>query len=242
MFPTHMPFAYDTIGVTNFSDIESSTLFYGTTNEELGQILPYLNDNDGDFQCEGDLQECGPAMYYSSNTSDKISEHEFVIKVIKKERSTSINLGFMIVEGSDEVTVNGSRMIRGADYEIDSFTNEIRFIGDAKNIVTDPNVEIVIAYEDHNLFNFDNRFLAGSSMRLDFTENIFLGGTALYYDQSIVDKKVEVGREPMRNFIWDLNGTYQRDLNFVTQMVDRLPLIKTSNPFSFFKVPTAKND
>ena len=230
MFPTHMPFAYDTIGVTNFSDIESSTLFYGTTNEELGQILPYLNDNDGDFQCEGDLQECGPAMYYSSNTSDKISEHEFVIKVIKKERSTSINLGFMIVEGSDEVTVNGSRMIRGADYEIDSFTNEIRFIGDAKNIVTDPNVEIVIAYEDHNLFNFDNRFLAGSSMRLDFTENIFLGGTALYYDQSIVDKKVEVGREPMRNFIWDLNGTYQRDLNFVTQMVDRLPLIKTSNP------------
>ena len=66
---------------------------------------------------------------------------------------------------------------------------------------------------------------------MGFHRYIFLGGTALYYDQSIIDKKVEVGREPMRNFIWDLNGTYQRDLNFVTQMVDRLPFIKTSNPF-----------
>ena len=230
MFPTHMPFAFDTIGTTNLSDPESTVLYYGTTNEELGEILPVLNDNDADFQCGAEYEQCGPAMYYSSNTSEKISEHEFIIKVIKKERSTSINLGFMIVEGSDEVTVNGQRMTRGSDYEIDSFSNEIRFIGDAKNIVMDPNVEIVIAYEDHNLFNFDNRILAGSSMRLDFTDNIFLGGTALYYDQSIVDKKVEVGREPMRNFIWDLNGTYKRDLNFVTQLVDRLPLIKTSNP------------
>jgi len=242
MFPTHLPFAYhegskfyiDSDGY-HFYPLDENleipdTLTFGSSNNELQEILPELNDFDGDYKCSEEIEECGPAMYFSSNMSDIISEHEFIIKVVKKEQSSSINLGFMIVEGSDEVSVNGKKMTRGSDYEIDSFSNEIRFIGDAKTIVMDPNVEIVISYEDHNLFNFDNRFIAGSSMRWDFTDNIFLGGTALYYDQSIIDKKVEVGREPMRNFIWDLNGTYQRDLNFVTQMVDRLPLIKTSNP------------
>jgi cell surface protein SprA len=45
----------------------------------------------------------------------------------------------------------------------------------------------------------------------------FIGATALYYNQSIMNEKIEVGYEPMRNFIWDLNGRYQLEFDGLTR-------------------------
>ena len=49
-------------------------------------------------------------MYYSTNNQTVIGEHEFVIKVKHSQslRSSSISLGFMIVEGSEVVRLNGA--------------------------------------------------------------------------------------------------------------------------------------
>ena len=63
--------------------------------------------------------------------------------------------------------------------------------------------------------------------------NSFIGATALYFNQSIINEKVEVGYEPTRNFIWDLNGRYEWEMDGVTRLLDRLPLIEAEKVSSF---------
>ena len=44
---------------------------------------------------------------------------------------------------------------------------------------------------------------------------------------------MNVGSEPMRNFIWNIAGRYKQDMNLFTKGVNMLPLIETSKPSSF---------
>ena len=70
-------------------------------------------------------------------------------------------------------------------------------------------------------------------MEMDLGENNFIGFTALYYNQTIMDDKVDIGYEPLRNFIWDINGKYSNEINLLTKAVDALPLIETTSPSKF---------
>ena len=68
---------------------------------------------------------------------------------------------------------------------------------------------------------------------MDLGEKSFIGATALYYNQTIMNEKIEVGYEPMRNFIWDLNGRYQLEFDGLTRALDRLPIIETEKVSAF---------
>ncbi len=225
ILPFHMPFAYtDTFYQTNHFD---SLIYWGNTNPELADIIDEpLNDWDGDFADEGDE---GPAMYYSTsgNNQDATDEHEFIFKVRHSQRSSTMSLGFMVVEGSEEVILNGRTLTRNIDYTIDYFSGTINFITDE---ALDPTANISVTYEENELVSFDKKLMAGTRMELDLGDNNFIGMTALYYNQTIIDDKVDIGYEPLKNFIWDINGKYSRQVDFMTKAVDILPFIETTKP------------
>ena len=54
-----------------------------------------------------------------------------------------------------------------------------------------------------------------------------LGGTILNLTEKPYTKKVNSGDEPISNTIWGLDGTYRRESNLLTKIVDYLPLIET---------------
>mgnify|MGYP003315835539 CR=1 FL=1 len=62
--------------------------------------------------------------------------------------------------------------------------------------------------------------------------NDYLSGGAYYYNQSIVDSKVEIGYEPMRNFLWNIGGKYDRDLDFLTKLTDMIPFVEADKKSS----------
>ncbi len=227
-FPTYLPFAYDSNPRTYLDGMPygNGNLYWGNPNSELSDILETpLNDTDGDFS---DVEDSGPAMYYSTNTQDISAEHEFILKVkSSSQRPSSLELGFLYKEGSAEVKLNGQTLIEGQDYTIDGFTGTLNFLNpDA----LDPTNDISVTYEENEIVSFDQKIMAGTRMQLDFSDDAFLGFTALYYNQSITDEKVDIGYEPIRNFIWDINGKYQRNFDFITRAVDWLPFIETTKP------------
>lgn len=183
----------------------------GSTNEELESLLG-----------EG-------KMYTSSVYTDYTGDSRFTIEADYSNLSSTINLGFMIVEGSEEVLLNGIPLVKNQDYTIDYFSGTINLI---KSDI-DPNADIDIKYEKNELVSFDKKVIVGSRAQMDIGENAFIGVTALYYNQSVIDEKIEVGYEPMRNFIWDINGRFSKDLDRLTYYLDRLPLIKTGALSSF---------
>ena len=208
-FPFLHPFEMDTI-----EEAGGEYFGEGNINNALQPILPD-----------------SASMYRSSNSQQIRNESQFDIIAEYTNKSATINLGgFMLVEGSEEVRLNGSLLQKGKDYVIDYFTGTLTFLTDAYD---EPGAEIEVYYEKHELVSFDKKTILGSRAQIDIGKNSFIGGTALYYNQSVINEKIEVGYEPTRNFIWDLNGKYNADVNFITQALDWLPLIETNKPSTF---------
>ncbi len=170
------------------------------------------------------------AMYTTTNTTDINNSSVFTIEADYTNQSSTINLGFMLVDGSEELRANGDLLQRGTDYQIDYFTGTINLISEKAK---DPNAKLEILYEKHELVSFDKKVILGTRAQMDFGKNSFLGATALYFNQSVVNQKIDVGYEPTRNFIWDVNGRYAHDLNGLTRFLDRLPIVETEKPSSF---------
>lgn len=170
-------------------------------------------------------------MYRSLDYQSIRNESRFDINVVYQNKSATINLGgFMLVEGSEEVYLNDFQLERGTDYTIDYFTGTLTILNESIN---DPTAELKILYDKHELVSFDKKTIIGTRAQIDLGPNSFIGGTALYYNQSVINEKIEVGYEPMRNFIWDINGRWETDLDILTRAVDKLPLIETNKPSSF---------
>jgi len=163
-------------------------------------------------------------MYTTTNTNDIQNDSEFSIETEYSNQTSNISLGFMVVEGSEEVKLNGVTLQRGIDYQIDYFGGSLTFLNEE---ALAPNANLEVLYEKHELVSFDKKTIIGTRAQMDLGQNSFLGATALYYNQSVLNEKIEVGYEPTRNFIWDLNGKYQTELEGVTRFLDRLPMLET---------------
>ena len=198
--------------------------------EDLEAYLVRLNDSDNNFS---DTDDDGPAMYYDLiNSGDIISENQFQIQMSgsNTQRSNKYNLGFMIVPNSEEVRLNGTKLIKDVDYTIIPEMGQLTI---THPLALDPTSIIEISYEENELISFDQKFLAGIHMKLNFLDNDYISGGAYYYNQTMVDDKVEIGYEPMRNFLWNINGKFDRDINFLTTLTDKIPFIEASQKSSF---------
>ena len=176
--------------------------------------------------------QLGTGVLYNSSVSSEVNaDHRWMIEAAYTNQSSTINLGFMLVENSEEVIQNGITLKRGMDYNIDYFTGTIVLLGEAAN---DPNAKLKINYDKHELVSFDKKTIFGTRAQMDLgKKNSFIGATALYFNQSIINEKVEVGYEPTRNFIWDLNGRYEWEMEGMTRILDKLPLIEADKLSSF---------
>ncbi len=186
----------------------------------LPSLLPFVsseqieggNENQSLFEF---LQQ--GKMYTSSNRTEYTGDSRFLIIAEYTNPKSSISLGFTLVEGSEEIFSNGVKLERGKDYQIDYFTGMIML-----NTSISPDTDLEITYDKHDLVTFDRKIMVGSRAQVDFDDNSFIGLTALYYDQDIVNKKVEVGYEPIQNFIWDINGRYEKELDNLSARISKL--------------------
>lgn len=207
----------------NIVSLSDGVLFFPTHHPFAADTLPDGNQATG---LQGSLGT--GKMYFSTQRTQITNDSRFTIEVDYANQSATINLGFMIVEGSEQVYKGGVSLKRGIDYQVDYFSGTIVLADDV-----DPNADIKVIYDKHQLVTFDKKTILGVRSQMDFGENSFIGGTALYYNQSVVNEKVEVGYEPMRNFIWGLNGRFQQDMPMVTRALDKMPAIETDKPSSF---------
>ncbi len=186
----------------------------------------YNNELDQDTTLSSSL------LYHGDRASitDIQNESKFIIEVTYKNRSDFIQLNdMMIIEGSEEITINGQKLSKGIDYEIDYFAGSVQLISTkAKN----PNGELKITYDSQQLFQLDKKTIAGMRAEYKFGNNSFLGGTFMYYNKSSLDDQVRIGEEPFKNYIWDFNGQVSYDLDWMTWAINALPLIRTDSKSS----------
>lgn len=169
-------------------------------------------------------------MYTSTIQSEIANDSKFYIQVKSKNRSANYDLGFNVIEGSEEVTLNGQRLMKDTDYIIDYFSGKLTIL---REEATNPSANVQVNYQRNEMFQLEKKTLLGMRGEYKFWENSFIGGTFLYLNQSTLDQKVRVGKGPMRNLIWDVNTSLKFEPNFLTKAIDAFPIIETKQPSRF---------
>lgn len=202
-------------------------------------IFPILNPFNPDRN--GPWKDAMPDKYRvnvynlsNSNTPAFLDSSKFDMIVTSKSTKSTFDLGFYVLEGSEEVTLGGRKLTRDKDYMIDYFSGQLTLLSpEAKRASSN----ISIKYERANLFQLDKKTIFGGRLEYRFWDDGFIGLTALYLNKSTLDQRVRVGQEPFENFVWDINAAFKFKPRFLTKMVDALPFIET-NAESQFNVET----
>ena len=191
---------------------------------------PLNNGGNPNLATADNLQYSSKSFYDFpiSSPSEYKKDNKFKMHISYANQSSSFNLGFNVIEGSEEVTLNNIPLERGAskDYTIDYFSGQLIILNES---ALAPGADLDVKYELNEFFQLDKKVILGTRAELKFGDNktSFIGLSAIYFSKSSIDEKVRVGKEPMENFIWDLNTKISQDLPWLTRGLDWLPLIKT---------------
>jgi cell surface protein SprA len=170
--------------------------------------------------------KAAPRIYDSVTLSDVNQDADnFVIEVKSRNRSAEFNLGFNIIQGSEVITLNGEVLQNGRDYTIDYFTGALNILDER---ASDPAAQLDVSYERNQLFQLEKKTILGMRAEYNLGQNSFLGGTLLYLNESTLDRKVRVGRGPIRNLVWDINTQLSFNPNFIARAFDALPMVRAN--------------
>ncbi|MCB1060000.1 MAG: cell surface protein SprA [Calditrichaeota bacterium] len=139
--------------------------------------------------------------------------------------TAQFDLGPLVLEGSEEVTLNGQRLNRGADYTIDYLSGQLKILNEAAKA---PNADLEITYESGQVFQLDRKTLLGARAEYELWQDSYIGGMMLHLNEKSLDQRVRIGNEPIRNTLYDLNSQLKFKPNFLTGVADRLPLVRTN--------------
>ncbi len=177
-----------------------------------------------------------PEIYNTTNNTTRAQKGQYYLRIRSKSRDTKFNLGFGLIENSEEVLLNNRRLTRGRDYNIKYEFGTIELVGEASDLAADPSANLVINYGSKSQFGFGGgqKSLLGIRAEHPFKDNVsMLGMSLLYGSESASHQRVRVGEEPARTLIWDLNGRFRFKPQALTDLANRLPFISTQAPSAF---------
>ena len=133
--------------------------------------------------------------------------------------------GINIAENSVVVTAGNTPLTEGLDYTVDYNLGRVRIINEG---ILNSGKTINISYEKADLFNFQSRWLYGTRLDYRFSDKFNIGATLLHLNERPGGiTRYKIGDEPTSNTKYGFDINYQTEANFLTKMVDFLPLIST---------------
>lgn len=174
-----------------------------------------------------------PELYDSTLTKAKefTEKNKYVIKGKYSSSSGSeIRLGATnIARGSVRVTAGGRTLVEGTGYTVDYNLGIVKILDE---IALSSNSPINVSLESESFFNTQRKSLLGTNLEYDFSDKFSLGGTLLHLSEKPLTSKVGIGNEPISNTIWGMNGTFKSDWQWLTKIIDKIPLINAKAPSS----------
>ncbi len=143
----------------------------------------------------------------------------------KSESGSEISLNALNVpQGSVKVTAGGVQLIENQDYTVDYTLGRVKIINEG---VLNSGTPINIQLENNSMFNVFSQTLLGAHVDYKVNKDLLLGGTILNLYERPITQKTNYGDVPINNTIWGLSVNYQKNSDFITKMVDKLPFYST---------------
>jgi len=178
-------------------------------------LEPFMND---DLEVTVD-------MYDTVSRFELTQRTRYYINVQMATRSVTYSLpATNILERSDVVTINGRRLKRGTDYQINYLTGELTFL---TSDIQDPTADVKVDYEYSPIIQLEQKTLVGARAEYQLGQVGMISGMVLSRSERTMDRRIRIGREPNRTLIWDATTVLNFEPEWLTRAIDALPLIET---------------
>lgn len=134
-----------------------------------------------------------------------------------------------IPRGSVVVTAGGVTLTENVDYQVDYSSGIVTILN--QNII-DAGTNVNVSLESNTLFNMQRKTVLGLNWKYDFSNDLNFGGTFMTLREKPLTSKVDMGSEPLNNTVWGVNISWKKESQWLTNMLDRLPLISCTAPSS----------
>ncbi|MFH0765993.1 MAG: cell surface protein SprA, partial [Calditrichota bacterium] len=217
--------------LTSDGQIDKIFLRYGEGELHFPDLQPFEPEGwyRGDEFIKTDLADStyfNPIIYTGTRYEMNNITAKLRIEAQYKNISATYNLDFNVLEGSEEVYLNGQRLARDQDYSIDYVSGTLTIL---RKDALAADADLEIKYQKGQLFQLDTQTMLGIRAEYDLGNDSYIGATVLHRSESGMDQRVRLGADPpMRNSIWGLNTSLTFKPQFMTRAVDWLPLIETN--------------
>lgn len=214
-----------------------------TINPSNGRVYfpilePFGSNLRQEFVDAGDAGLADKYVYQQLYDSTKVIAQQFpqlnrfVLQgTFKSAVSNEISLGaFNVPQGSVKVTAGGQQLVEGRDYSVDYSLGRVKIINEG---VLNSGVPINVSYENNALFGFQTRTMFGTRLDYKVSDKFSLGGTLLMLRERPFTQKVNIGEDPIKNMQSGFDFNYNTESQFLTWLVDKLPLYETKEASSF---------
>lgn len=168
-------------------------------------------------------------IYDYTSPTERTEKSNFFLKIYSTStRQSIIKLNRAnIIEGSESVKVNGRELIKGQDYNIQYDFGQITLLDPE---ALDANADISIDYDYAPFFSVQKKSLFGLRGEYEWSKDFRFGSTFLYKSDKAEDRKPKVGQETARTIIYDADMSLKLHPNFLTKIVDAIPLVEATMP------------
>ena len=148
----------------------------------------------------------------------------------RASKSNEIALGAVnIPQGSVVVTAGGITLNEGSDYTVDYYGGIVQIHNQS---ILDAGTPINVSLESNTDYGMQRKTMLGMNWQYDFTKNFQIGGTLMHLSEKPLTTKVSMGSEPINNTLWGLNLSWKKESQWLTNVLDQLPLLNLTAPSS----------
>ncbi|MBR6103514.1 MAG: cell surface protein SprA [Paludibacteraceae bacterium] len=164
-----------------------------------------------------------------SDAKEYAEKDKFILTGEYRSSSGSqIRLGATNVpRGSVKVSAGGRTLVENEGYTVDYNMGVVTILDE---VALSSNTPINVSLESESFFDTQRKSLLGTTLQYDFNDHFTFGGTLMHLNEKPYTQKVSYGDEPISNTIWGLNAAYNTPSQWLTDMVDKLPLINATVP------------
>ena len=174
---------------------------------------------------------CFDQLYDSTKTVAKQNAEKNKFIMTGQFKGTSANVislgAYNVPQGSVVVTAGGVTLQEGSDYSVDYAAGEVTILNQS---IIDAGTNVSVSLEDNTNYGMQRKTMFGVNWEYDFNKNFSLGGTLMHLHEQPLITKVAMGEEPLSNTIWGLNVNWKQESQWLTNMLDRLPLLHLTQP------------
>ncbi len=208
-------------------DASTGRIFFPSV-EPFGNYLAQKIDNDAIAD-----KYVFHELYDSTKTQAKQIAEKDKFYLIGEYTGSSANVietgSTNIPRGSVVVTAGGVTLTENSDYQVDYSSGTVTILNQS---IIDAGTDVQVSLESNTLYNMQRKTVLGLNWNYDFSNDFKFGGTLMSLTEKPLTSKVDMGSEPLQNFLWGFNLSWKKQSQWLTNMIDKLPLISCTEPSS----------